>query len=112
MTGKYNLIEVERNLKNKLPEALPIYHEYLPKLGLEIIPMPHPDKVLGIKGHIHRKDVPVYVSAVIGEADFLVTGDKKGFIKVPRKPRAKMKIVTPAEFVQKFLPEILRRIIT
>ena len=39
-TGLYNLMEVERNLKKKMPEALPLYQEYLPKLGLEVVALP------------------------------------------------------------------------
>lgn len=31
MTGRYNIIEIERNLSKKLPGVLPIYKEYLPK---------------------------------------------------------------------------------
>ena len=39
-TGRYNLIEVERNLKKKMPQAMPLYHKYLPRLRLEIVEMP------------------------------------------------------------------------
>ena len=39
-TGRYNMIEIERNLKRKMPKALPIYQKYLSDLYLEIIPLP------------------------------------------------------------------------
>ena len=40
LTGAYNLTEIERNIIRKLPRAVPVYNDYLPRLGLEIIPLP------------------------------------------------------------------------
>ncbi len=99
LTGQYNIIEIKWNLKNKLPEALPVYKEYFPKLGLEIISLPSKEEIKDYKDIISEKDVPVLASAIKGEADYLVTGDKD-FIKVENKGRFSFKIVTPQEFLE------------
>jgi len=100
-TGAYNLTEIERNLARKLPAALTVYQEYLPRLNLEIIPLPARADIEEYLGMTADKDVPVLVSAIQGKADFLVTGDKKDFAPL-RKRRLPFAVVTPAEFVEIF----------
>ena len=110
MTGHYNIIEIERNIKKKMPEVLSLYKEYLPKLNLEIIPLPASEKIRDLSGHISDKDAPVLASAIIGKVDFLVTGDKKDFVRPSKKGKYPFKIVTPSEFLEKILPVILRNL--
>ncbi len=109
LTGRYNLIEIERNLK-KVPDALPVYKNYFPKLNLKIIPLPKVHEVRRFSGHIADKDLPVLLSAIQSKADFLVTGDKEHFEKLKSSSSYPFKIVTPAEFLDVFLPEILKTI--
>jgi putative PIN family toxin of toxin-antitoxin system len=107
-TGRFNLMEIERNLKKKMPQALSVYQRYLPQLNLKIIPVPRGQEVREFAHTIADKDLPVLVSAIRGKADFLVTGDKRHFQKLkPFKDHA-LKIVTPAEFVDRILPEVLK----
>jgi predicted nucleic acid-binding protein len=108
ITGQYNIIEIERNIKKKMPEVLSLYNEYLPKLNLEIIPLPSLEKIRYLSGHISAKDAPVLASAIIGKADFLVTGDKKDFMRPGKKGKYLFKIVTPPEFLDRILPVILK----
>lgn len=61
LTGRYNLIEIERNLNNKLPGCLPIYKEYFPKLNFEIIPLSSREEIKKYAGTTAAKDVPVLV---------------------------------------------------
>ncbi len=151
-TGRYNLIEIERNLKKKMPGLFPLFKDYLPKLDLKVIPLPPPEDVRGFSGQIVEKDIPVLVSAFQSRADFLVTGGRQvppsrqsgiGGVKghhqnevtfahilfattCPGSPAlwartftkhfGKMKgigeyrfqIVTPSEFIDSILPEILK----
>ena len=102
--------EIERNLAKKLPKALPVYKEYLPRINLEIVPLPKTLEVKNIYGSVADKDVPVIVSAVNGKADFLVTGDKKDFAKLKEKKTCPFKIVSPSEFVDVILPEVFKEI--
>jgi predicted nucleic acid-binding protein len=101
ITGKYNLIEVERNLTRKLPKALPIYQEYLPKLSLTVIPLPAMEELAEYVGAINNKDLPVLLSAIKGCADYLVTGDNKDFNQINNSKRYSFKVVSPAEFLDK-----------
>ncbi|OHE59959.1 MAG: hypothetical protein A2Z47_04280 [Thermodesulfovibrio sp. RBG_19FT_COMBO_42_12] len=107
-TGQYNLVEIERNIMKKMPQVLPLYKEYLPKVNLEIVPLPSSKDIKKLFGHISDKDMPVLASAIMGNADFLVTGDKKDFAKLEAKNKYHFKILTPAEFLNIILPEILK----
>ena len=101
-TGRYNMIEIERNLKRKMPKALPIYQKYLSDLNLEIIPLPSKQEIEEYSGYISDKDVPVLVSAIKGNADFLVTGDEKDFSKLKKQSRLEFEILNPSEFLDVF----------
>jgi predicted nucleic acid-binding protein len=108
-TGRYNLMEVERNLKKKMPEALPLYHSYLPKLGLEVVALPTQDTVRSMAGVIAEKDTPVLASAIACGAQYLITGDKKDFTRLKKgQERYNLTIVSPAEFVEAVFPTIIR----
>ena len=100
LTGEYNLTEIERNLARKLPQAIPVYHAYFPRLKLEVVPLPSPEEVKRHLGVIADKDVPVLVSALNSGVEFLVTGDLKDFGKVRTEGAFPFSIVTPAEFLE------------
>ena len=82
LTGRYNLIEIERNLRKKMTRIVSVYEVYFPKLNLKIIPVPRKENLKEYFGKIADKDIPVLVSALRGKADFLVTGDKQHFEKL------------------------------
>jgi putative PIN family toxin of toxin-antitoxin system len=107
-TGRYNLIEIERNLKRKMPQILAVFKRYLPRLSLKVIPIPHPEELREFAGKITDKDIPVLVSAIRSKADFLVTGDKRHFQKIDLPDDYLLKIVTPSEFIDLILPEVLK----
>ncbi|QQR79973.1 MAG: PIN domain-containing protein [Deltaproteobacteria bacterium] len=104
LTGKYNLEEIERNLKSRFPKILPIYQHYFEKIKLEIIPLPSARSVSSMAKKMSPKDTPVLVSAKNGKANYLITGDKKGFPKEMAKP---ILIVSPAEFIEEVLPTLI-----
>ena len=110
LTGRYNLVEIERNLKKKLPDLIPVYRKTLPKINLKVIPLPKPQELRKFSGIMAGKDVPVLVSAIKGQAHFLVTGDKQHFEKMKMTPDAPLKILTPGEFLDLLVPEILKKI--
>ena len=107
-TGRYNLIEIERNLKRKMPQILAVYKRYLPRLNLKVISVPRPEELREFAGKITGKDIPVLVSAIRSKADFLVTGDKRHFQKAIVPEDCLLKIVTPSEFIDLILPEVLK----
>jgi predicted nucleic acid-binding protein len=107
-TGRYNLIEIERNLKNKMPSLLFLYKAYLPKLNLKVIPLPRPEDRRDFSGQIAEKDIPVLISAIRRKADFLVTGDKQHFGKMKELDKYPFHVLTPSEFLDSILPETLK----
>ena len=108
MTGRYNLTEIERNLARKLPRAIPVFEEYFPRMRLAIVPLPPLVQVEVFGGRIADKDAPVIAAAVLGGADYLVTGDRKDFGRLKTTLQPPPHIVTPAEFVDEVLPGILK----
>ena len=111
-TGEYNLLEIERNLKKKMPGVFSVYKRYLSRLNLKIISIPGPEEIKIFSGQIADKDIPVLVSAIQSKADFLVTGDKKHFEKLKVPGNYPLKIITPSEFLERVLPEIIKEIQT
>ncbi|MDA8083295.1 MAG: PIN domain-containing protein [Nitrospiraceae bacterium] len=105
-TGEFNIIEIERNLKKKMPDALPAYRKYLPLLKMEVIPLPAMEEIRKLSGLTSEKDIPVLASTIRAGADFLVTGDKKDFSGL--KGKFTFRILTPAEFLEGIMPEILK----
>lgn len=106
MTGQYNIEEIERNLKLRFPNILPIYQDHFPKIKLEIIALPSEKDVIPLTKLMSPKDAPVLASAQLGKADYLITGDKKGFPKNIAKP---ILILNPMEFIENTLPGIIER---
>jgi len=109
-TGRYNLIEIERNLKKKMPSLLFLYKSYLPKVNLKVIPLPRPEEVRDFSGKIAKKDIPVLISAIRSKVDYLVTGDKQHFGKMKELDKYPFHVVTPSEFLDSILPEILKEL--
>lgn len=106
-TGQYNVMEIERNLKKKAPDLLPLYNKYFPSLKLEIVPLPLMSEIKNISGNIPEKDIPVIVSALNCSANILLTGDK-GLLKAGGKGGYPFKLIAPSEFLDALLPEILK----
>jgi len=98
-TGRYNILEIERNLARKMPNLVPLYRKYLPLLDLEIVPLPSPETIEAMAGQSADKDIPVLASATACRADYLVTGDKKDFAKAKESGEYCFQIVSPTEFL-------------
>jgi predicted nucleic acid-binding protein len=108
LTGDYNMMEIERNLTRKLSTIVPVFKEYLPRLNLEIIPLPTYEALVPWFGVIVDKDVPVIVSAINGMADFLVTGDTGDFGVLMQRDDLPFRVLTPTSFVA-LAGELLRQ---
>jgi predicted nucleic acid-binding protein len=54
------------------------------------------------------KVIPVLVSALWSKVDFWVTGDKQHFGKMKDLGKYPFHVVTPSEFIDSILPEILK----
>ena len=107
VTGAYNIAEIERNLRAKLPEALPVFQSCLSAMKIEIVPIPSAEDLTPWAGTTADKDLPVLVSAIQGKADVLVTGDKKDLLKIRNKVLP-LTIASPGEFLNEILPRFLK----
>lgn len=92
------LDEVERNLRLKLPEALPLMADLLGHIPLEIVDDPHPDRFGRWLAHIETKDAPILEAAVAAEVDYLMTLNSRDFTPAVAMATG-LTIVTPGQFV-------------
>lgn len=102
------LAEAERNIKKKLPGAMPKYKEIIGHINLEVIQDPSNADVAAYISLVHQGDSPILAAAVKSMSDYLITLDKKHFMtQTLRDAGLSSKIVTPGEFITIHLPEII-----
>ena len=103
ITTKFLLLEVERNLQKKLPEALSYFYQDVTLLDLELITkikqelIKRYDKVIN-----YQPDALVVAAAFQGQADYLVTLDKKHLLKEEVKQAINFPIMRPEELLKLF----------
>lgn len=106
--GLYRLVvcrqvldETERNLRKKLPAALPVFAKLMIAINPEIVPDPSPEEVIRWQSVIEPQDAPILAAAVAASPDRFLTLDVKDFIEDPHvAKKSGLRIETPAEFVQ------------
>lgn len=106
--GLYRLVvsrqvldETERNLRKKLPAALPVFAELMAAINPEVVPDPSPEEVIRWQSVIEPKDAPILAAAVAAAPDRFLTLDVKDFIEpVYVAEKSELRIEMPAEFVQ------------
>lgn len=109
LTGRFNLLEIERNIGKKLSGALSVWQLYLPQLKLEVVPTPSSWDVALLGDMAEGKDLPVIASVINGKADYFVSGDKRLLSRLEKRPDLPFRAAAPAEFLNGLLPEILGR---
>jgi len=92
------LDECERNLRRKLPAALPVFAALLAAAAVEVTADPEEKAVATYRTVIVAKDAPILAAAVLGGADHLLTLDTTDFTPAVAEA-AGIAIQTPAEFV-------------
>ena len=107
VTGRYNLAEIERDIAKKLPAARSVLSQCLPRMNLEIVFLPFLDEMEPFRGTVDDKDLPVLASAVIAKADYFLTGDKRLLSQIRRASGLAFLGCLPADFLNRFLPDIL-----
>lgn len=93
------IVEVERNIARKAPQALPYARELIRNANIRIVRDPHIDQVHQHQHWInHPVDVPILVAAVNTKFEFLVTLNTKYFIDDPEVAlRSGLSIGTPGD---------------
>jgi predicted nucleic acid-binding protein len=93
------LDEAERNLRKKLPRALPNFVTQLAQLSIEVVEDPAPEAFSRWISVIEVKDAPLVAAAVSANVDRFVTLNTKDF--TPDVAEASgLTIQTPSEFIQ------------
>ena len=73
------LDEAERNLRKKLPRALPNFAAQMARLRLEIVPDPAPEEVVPWAVMIHSSDAPILCAAVKAAVNRFLTLNTRHF---------------------------------
>jgi predicted nucleic acid-binding protein len=99
MASRQVLEEVERNLRRKFPEGLPVLTEWLTLLNLEVLPDPTLEEFVRWIPLIEEKDAPILEAAVQAEVDYLVTLNTKDFTSEVAAATG-LTLLTPGAFIQ------------
>lgn len=95
------LVEIERNIKNKVPLALPNYFQIIKSLTtLEVLPDSKLSEIKKAEKIINIKDAPILAVAMRFKPDFFITLNTKHFDSVEVQKKSGVNIVTPGKFVK------------
>jgi len=94
LTSQQVIVEAERNLTAKLPQALPEFR-LLTSRCLRVVPDPAPADLAHYAGAAHPKDLPILVAAVRERCPWLVTFNTRHF----QPGHASVTVQRPGEFV-------------
>jgi predicted nucleic acid-binding protein len=93
------LDETERNIRLKLPQALPVFAELLANLNLQILDDPQRAEFSRWFAVIEEKDAPILEAAVQISPNYFLTLNTKDFTSTVAKATG-LTIQTPADFIQ------------
>ena len=100
ITGRCCIQEVERNLARKLPQAQPLWRQFVSASGIHIVPCPR-KSIAGI----NTKDAAIVAAAVSASATHFVTGDKRLLAEM-RAAKSKLPpALTPREMLEVLLTQ-------
>ncbi len=94
LTSEQVIVEAERNLAQKLPQALPAFRLLVSRC-LRVMPDPQPADLLPHAGLADPRDLPILVAAVREHCPWLVTFNVRHF--QPGHPA--VTVLRPGEFV-------------
>lgn len=100
ITGRCCIQEVEKNLARKLPQAQPLWQQFVSASGIHIGPCPR-KPIIGI----NAKDAVIVAAAVSASATHFVTGDKRLLAEM-RAAKSKLPpALTPREMLEVLLTQ-------
>lgn len=100
ITGRCCIQEVEKNLARKLPQAQPLWQQFVGASGIHIVPCPR-KSITGI----NAKDAAIVAAAVSASATHFVTGDKRLLAQM-RAAKSKLPpALTPREMLEVLLTQ-------
>jgi predicted nucleic acid-binding protein len=96
------IVEADRNIEAKMPEVMYEYRAFIELLAPTLIDDPSPENVKKYSCLIDPDDAPILAAAVLSGVDYLVTWDRKHFLKSDIKINSHLKILAPGEFLKYF----------
>jgi predicted nucleic acid-binding protein len=91
--------EVEKNLADKAPAALPAFRQFLATVPFETV-RPTKRQVLQAARYSALKDAPIVAAAKRARVDYLVSLDRRHLVGVKEvAQRSGLRIVLPSEFL-------------
>jgi hypothetical protein len=94
LTCQQVIIEAERNLSAKIPQALSAFRLLVDR-SLRILPDPTPERLAPYTGIANPKDLPILVCAILGNCPFLVSFNLRDY--EPGHPD--VTVLKPGEYV-------------
>jgi predicted nucleic acid-binding protein len=95
--SKQVVLECRRNIKNKLPEALPIFDKIISR-SVSIRNHPSLQTISDLKGQAHPKDISILASAIEVQAQFFLTFNIKHYNP---SPQTRLEIIKPGELLER-----------
>jgi putative PIN family toxin of toxin-antitoxin system len=96
------LVEADRNFSAKLPGLVNEFRQFIRNLVPLMVEDPPAAAVERAAGLIDRKDAAILAAAIESKVEFLITLDKKHFLKQKVQRKIPIEICTPSDFLRIF----------
>ena len=96
------LVEADRNFSAKLPNLVIQFRRLIQNLAPLMVEDPPVKAVEKAASLVDRKDAAILAAAMESEVDYLITLDKKHFLKREVRNNIPLIVCTPAEFLRTF----------
>ncbi len=96
------LVEADRNFSAKLPGLVNEFRQFIRNLVPLMVEDPPAGAVERAASLIDRKDAAILAAAIESKVDFLITLDKKHFLKQKVQRNIPIEICTPSDFLRIF----------
>ena len=96
------LVEADRNFSAKLPGLVAQFRQFIQNLAPVMVEDPPIKTVDKAAALVARKDAAILAAAIEAKADYLITLDKKHFLKKKVQPNFSIEVCSPADFLKIF----------
>ena len=96
------LVEADRNFSAKLPGLVNQFRQFIQNLAPLMVEDPPAAAVERSASLIDRKDAAILAAAIESKVEFLITLDKKHFLKHKVQRNIPVEICTPSDFLRIF----------
>ena len=96
------LIEADRNFCAQLPNLVSQFRQFIRKLAPIMVEDPPGTAVERAATLIDPKDAAILAAGIEAEVDYLITLDKKHFLKQKARRNIPIEVCTPADFLKIF----------